>query len=262
MRASWLAALVPALLALAPATARADEGDAGDPIEPAAGYSYSWEGSRITPARVLSSARLRKRDGMILLGIGSLAMTVGAGLMIGEAAVMPRPGEVRVWSKTGCWISFDFGLVLLPLGLHAAIAGIAMLARGRSHDRLAAIMSLEGPGPVWLEWHSTGKATRILGTVMTLVGSVFLSASLAMVVPHYTCDRWECNAWPEVGEWNEDHDVPWMLSLGFGAAAAVASTLGIIMLVAGFHEQSRFLENRHLHEVSLAPTPTGLALVW
>jgi hypothetical protein len=260
---------VPALLALAPATARAQEDEGEASIEPAGGHSYIWEGSRITPTRVLSSARLRKRDGLILLGIGGLAMTVGAGLMIGEAAVMPRPGEVKVWSKTGCWISFDFGLVLLPLGLHAAIAGIAMLARGKSHDRLAEIMSLEGPGPIWLEWHSTGKATRILGSVMTLVGTGFLAASMAIFVPHFTCDRWECNAWPEAGEWEATPSPLWMLPLGFGIAGLFASALGIIMLVAGYLEQSRFLENRHdeamvqeRDPVSLAPTPTGLALVW
>ena len=233
------------------------------------GYSFNWDGSRITPQKVLSSAKLRKRDGMILLGIGSIAMTIGAGLMIGEAAVRPGPGEVRVWSKTGCWISFGFGLVLLPLGLHAAIAGMAMMARGKSHDRLATIMSREGPGPFWLDWHSTGKGTRILGNILMLVGTGFLTASLTTLVPHHTCDRWECNAWPEVGDWEDSPGPPWQLALSFGVTGLFASTLGLIMLIAGYAEQKSFLERRHddaeaqvRAPVSLTLSPGGLALVW
>ncbi len=260
-------------MALAPALTHASQGgpdnEVGTAHQSDAGYSFNWEGNRITPARVLSSAKLRKRDGIILLGMGSIAMTIGVGLMVGEAAVKPRPGEVRVWSKTGCWISFDFGLVLLPLGLHAAIAGIAMLARGRSHDRLAAVMSLEGPGPIWMDWHSAGKGSRILGSIMTLVGTGFLTASLATFVPHYTCDRWECSAWPEVGTWESSPGPPWQLALGFGVAGVFASTLGLILLIAGYAEQKTFLENRHdeatvkeREPVSLALSPTGLSLVW
>ncbi|MBW2262399.1 MAG: hypothetical protein JRG91_10540 [Deltaproteobacteria bacterium] len=274
MRGPWPAALAFAALALTPARVIASQNDVEEEGKETlllhAGYSYNWDASRITPAKVASSAKSRKNGGIFLLVTGSVAMTLGAGLMIGESAVKPRPGDVRVWSKTGCWISFVFGMALVPLGLHAAAAGIGMIARSKGHDKLASVMSMEGPGPTWMAWHSEGKGLRIAGNVMAIIGSGFLSLSLATSVPYLTCDRWECSAWPEVGEWQGSGGNPTGISpIIFAAVGAFLSTLGLTMMVAGYAMQARFLHDRHQQEIgqasgpiALTLSPTGLSLVW
>ena len=213
------------------------------------------------------AAERRRTEGIGLSATGAVAAALGASLMIGEYVVRPRPGDVRVWRLEGCWISFIAGSMLVPFGVHALVAGIALLARSRTLAAVADVVLVEGPGSWWDAWYGKAKHLRITGTVLMTVGSAFLAGSLMSMLPYATCNRWECDAWPEHGTWSGvkgGSSFPAFVSLA--AVSAVAYSIGLGMMIGGYAMQHDLLENRHLIDskprILLTFSPAGLALAW
>lgn len=254
--------LLPAL-ALVLLSARAQAGQ----DEPLAGggadellVEQDWGDGPLTPWNVQSASRRRGNAGRFLLVAGGLATALGAGLMIGEFAVKPRPGEQKVWSDKGCMVSFVFGLILVPYGLHMASAGAALLARSRTLSGVAQAMEHTGPDPRWRGWHGEGQALRVVGSVLSLLGTGFITMSMVASIPSGICRKWKCQAWPEYGPWEGWSSEPVEISIMFALGGALFSTLGLSLLVVGAVKQARTLER--IGPVALVPSPTGLTLLW
>jgi len=243
-------------LVLLPAQARASGGGGAEELL----LEQGWGDGPLSPGNVRASARRRDHAGGFLLVAGGLGAALGAGLMIGEYAVKPGPGEEKVWSDKGCMISFGFGLVLVPTGVYMASVGAAMLARSRTLESVAASMELTGPDPRWKAWHGEGKGLRVVGNVLSLVGTGFIAMALVTSLPSGICRKWKCQAWPEYGPWEGWDSEPVAFSIGLGVAGAMIATFGVSLLVVGYAMQARLQER--LARVSLVPTPTGLALIW
>jgi hypothetical protein len=247
-------------LLLLPARARAGDGP------PAGGgaqellVAQDWGDGPLSPGNVRASARRRGHAGGFLLVAGGLGAALGTGLMIGEYVVKPGPDEQKVWSDKGCMISFGFGLIFVPTGVYMASVGAAMLARSRTLESVAGSMELTGPDPRWKAWHDESKGLRVIGNVLSLVGTGLITAALATSVPSGICRKWKCQAWPEYGPWEGWGSEPVSLSIGFGVAGAMIATLGVSLLLVGYSKQARF-HDRHL-PVMLAASPGGLALAW
>jgi hypothetical protein len=211
-----------------------------------------------------AAAAFAGKAGTGLAVVGALSAAAGVGLMTGEYAVRPNPGDVMVWSRKGCWLSFMSGMMLLAGGVHSLAAGIGMIARGRQHGRLARIMRIEGPSPVWDAWYATSRRLRIGGHMLSVAGTFLLYWGLVAVVPHDTCDRWECRAWPEYGSFDARDNPAREVSVVLIVLAGVMYASGGALMAAGYAKQWRVLEDRHVAEprVLLSLSPGGLVLAW
>lgn len=262
MRGLVLVALAAALLA--PCRALAEEGPAPWVLD------FGWEASPIDPMDVATVARNRKHAGIFFTAAGGLAAVLGSSLMIGEAIVRPRPGDEKVWSQMGCELSFTFGMMLVPWGVHLLATGLGMVARGQSLEQLHKIMMIEGPSPFWLEWNQKAKALRISGNILSIVGTAFLTMGLELYFPYSVCERWKCHGWPHFEECPaESGSTLTSAGIGFMIVGVVTSALGIGLMVTGYARQAQFLRDRHekgyappAQRVLLSFSPGGLSLAW
>jgi hypothetical protein len=219
----------------------------------------------MNPDVVAAAAAHRWQQSRILLGIGISATAIASALMIGEVAVKPEKGYVGLWAKDGCFTSFILGSLFLPLGVHLTVAGLFTMLRSRHLGRMARVMEMEGPDGPWLGWHRTGKFNRIFGQVLTVIGTVMVTAGLVAILPHVTCEKWECQAWPEYGRWHGvEGTTQYALGLSFSITGASIAVIGAILMATGYSQQNRVLVDRHEGKarILLSVSPTGLLLRW